>query len=104
METTTELVDPTGASEAAGAGAGSPAFTLAPRQVGSLDGKVVGLVDSTKRGSDHLLDGLERLLRDRYAVADVVREQKPYFGNPIPDDQARRLADRCDVVVTGVGD
>jgi hypothetical protein len=79
-------------------------FRLAARTSRSLEGKVVGLLDSTKRNSDHLLDGLAELLMARYGVKEVVRESKPYFGNPVPDDQASSLAKRCDVVITGVGD
>ena len=44
------------------------------------------------------------LLQERYSVKEVVRARKPYFGTPIPDDQARELAARCDVVVTAIGD
>ena len=95
----TYLVNPTAQPAAHGA-----AFTLAPRALTSLDGKVVGLLDSTKRNSDHLLDGLGALLSQRFAVKEVVREAKPYFGNPVPADQAAALAERCDVVITGVGD
>ena len=82
----------------------APAFSLAPRTFSSLDGLTVGLLDSTKRNSDHLLAALGRLLADRYQVKGVIQEAKPYFGNPVPDDQAASLAKRCDVVITGVGD
>lgn len=80
------------------------AFTLAPRDFTSLDGKVVGLLDSTKPKSDYLLAGLGELLRTRFAIKELISERKPYFGNPIPSDQAASLARRCDVVITGVGD
>lgn len=80
------------------------AFSLAPRGFASLDGKVVGLLDSTKRNSDRFLDGLGVLLEERYALKGIVRERKPYFGNPVPAEQAASLAKRCDVVITGVGD
>ena len=80
------------------------AFSLAPRDLASLDGKVVGLLDSTKRNSDRFLDGLGALLEARYDLKGIVRERKPYFGNPVPTEQAASLAGRCDVVITGVGD
>lgn len=94
------LVTPTPHAEAPHA----EGFSLAPRRYGSLDGKVVGLLDSTKHNSDHLLDGLAEFLHARYALRDVVREHKPYFGNPVPEEQARALAERCDVVITAIGD
>jgi len=79
-------------------------FSLAPRDFATLDGKVIGLLDSTKRNSDRLLAALGELLRERYAVKELVAARKPYFGNPIPPDQAAALGERCDVVITGVGD
>jgi hypothetical protein len=91
------LVDPTGSSAAA-------TFALAPRRFRDLNGKRVGLLNSTKYNSDNLLDGIADLLRERYAVSDVVRARKPTFARPIPDEQARDLAARCDVVVTAIGD
>jgi hypothetical protein len=91
------LVDPTGSSAAA-------SFSLAPRRFRDLNGKRVGLLNSTKFNSDNILDGIANLLQERYEVADVVRARKPTFARPIPDDQARDLASRCDVVVTAIGD
>lgn len=82
----------------------APAFSLAPRRFTSLDGLTVGLLDSTKHNSDHLLAALGRLLAERYDLKGVIQEAKPYFGNPVPDEQAASLAKRCDVVITGVGD
>lgn len=95
----TSLANPTAQPKAA-----TEAFRLAPRELSSLEGKVVGLLDSTKRNSDHLLQGLGELLAERYGVKQLVVEAKPYFGNPVPADQAAALAERCDVVITGVGD
>lgn len=91
------LVNPTSSSASA-------AFALAPRRHQDLNGKTVGLLDNTKYNSDRLLDALGELLEQRYQVAGLVKERKPYFGRPVPDDQAKALAERCDVVVTAVGD
>ena len=91
------LVDPTSSTVQA-------PFSLAPRRHRDLNGKRVGLLNSTKFNSDHLLDGIGDLLGERYSVREVVRARKPYFGRPIPDDQAQELAARCDVVVTAIGD
>jgi hypothetical protein len=55
------LVDPT--SSAAGA-----QFSLAPRRFRDLDGRTVGLLNSTKYNSDHLLDGIADLLVERYSA------------------------------------
>jgi hypothetical protein len=91
------LVDPTSSTVQA-------PFSLAPRRHRDLNGKTVGLLNSTKFNSDHLLDGIGDLLGDRYSLKEVVRSRKPYFGTPIPDDLAREMASRCDVVITAIGD
>lgn len=91
------LVDPTGSSSAS-------AFELAPRDLPDLNGKTVALLNSTKFNSDNLLDGIGEALSERWSVKELVRESKPYFGRPIPEDQARDLASRCDVLITAIGD
>ncbi|MBO0687520.1 MAG: hypothetical protein J2P45_30595, partial [Candidatus Dormibacteraeota bacterium] len=91
------LVDPTSTPASSG-------FSLAPRRFRDLNGKTVGLLDSTKFNSDNLLDGLGKLLQERYGVKELVKDRKPYFGRPIPEDKAKEFAARCDVVITGVGD
>lgn len=82
----------------------SQAFSLTAQRFQDLDGKVIGLVENGKFNSDRLLDELGELLAAQYAIKDVVRECKEYFGRPIPEEHARELANRCDVVITGIGD
>ena len=91
------LVDPTSSTVRA-------PFSPAPRRHRDLDGKTVGLLNSTKFNSDHLLDGIGELLCERYSVREVVRRTKPYFGRPVPDDMAAEMASGCDVVITAIGD
>jgi hypothetical protein len=91
------LVDPTSS-------AGSAHFSLAPRRFRDLDGRTVGLLNSTKFNSDHLLDGIADLLTERYAVKEVVRRRKSYFGRPVEQDLAKEMAASCDVVITAIGD
>ncbi|HZV52519.1 MAG TPA: hypothetical protein VFD49_22505 [Candidatus Dormibacteraeota bacterium] len=93
------LVDPTGASKGPTPGA----FSLAPRRR-DLAGTTVGLLANTKYNSDTLLDAIGELLRERYGVARLVAERKPYFGRPLPEEMATDLASRCDAVVTAIGD
>jgi hypothetical protein len=91
------LVDPTSTHTSSG-------FSLAPRRFRDLNGKTVGLLNSTKFNSDHLLDGIGELLEQRYALKGLVRDTKRSFGTPIPDDHAKEMAEQCDVVITAVGD
>jgi hypothetical protein len=94
---TTILLNPTGISTEAQS-------SLAPRRVRDLNGKTVGLLHSTKHNSDRVLDGLAELLQERWGVKRVIRERKPTFARPVPNDQAKALADQVDVVITGIGD
>lgn len=91
------LVDPTSSPA-------SSSFSLAPRRFRDLNGKTVGLLNSTKFNSDHLLDGIGELLGQRYELKGLVRDRKRSFGTPIPEDHAKEMAEQCDVVITAVGD
>jgi len=91
------LVDPTSAAT-------DGEFSLAPRRFRDLDGRAVGLLNSTKFNSDHLLDGIADLLSQRYAVKEVVRRRKAYFGRPVEPELAEEMASCCDVVITAIGD
>jgi hypothetical protein len=97
VATRAALVDPTSTRSAA-------AFSLAPRRFRDLNGKTVGLLNSTKFNSDHLLDGIGELLGQRYELKGLVRDRKRTFGRPIEEDHAKEMAERCDVVVTAIGD
>jgi len=77
---------------------------LAQRRFRDLNGKTIGLLHSTKHNSDRVLDGLAELLEERWAIKKVVRDRKPTFARPVPNDQARAMADQVDIVITGIGD
>ena len=76
---------------------------LAPRLDG-LDGKVMGLLNISKNGSDIFLDRVEELMREHFDLVDVVRVTKPTFARPAPQDLITELADQCDFVVEGLAD
>jgi hypothetical protein len=57
----------------------------------TLAGKTLALLDISKRGGNHFLDAVERILRDRYKVSNVVRETKPTFSKPAPEEVIQRL-------------
>ena len=80
--------------------AGKPA----PR-LDTLAGKVVGLLDISKPGGSIFLDRLERLLKERHGVKQVVRATKPTFTRPAPEDVIERLtAARCEAVIEALAD
>jgi len=81
-----------------------PPSTAAPR-LETLAGKTIGLLDISKPGGNVFLDHLERLLKQRYGVADVVRAMKPTFTRPAPDAVIAKFVDaRCDAVIEALAD
>jgi hypothetical protein len=76
----------------------------APRLT-SLSGKTIGLLDISKPGGNIFLDHLERLLKQRYGVAEVVRAMKPTFTKPAPDAVIAKFVDaKCDAVIEALAD
>ena len=78
------------------------AVAAAPR-LDSLRGKTVGLLDISKPGGQIFLDYVERLLKERYGVGEVVRRMKPTFTKPAPAALIEELS-RCDAVIEALAD
>jgi hypothetical protein len=57
----------------------------APR-LKTLAGARVALLDISKPGGDVFLNHLEKLLKERYGVAEVLRARKPTFAKPAPEN------------------
>lgn len=97
------ILDPTGGAEAVAGSVQAGGPQLADR-VPSLAGRTVGLLENTKHNAAYLLDQLgEALVRD-HGVSGLVRGTKKAFGKPVPEDMLRDFAERCDVMIIGVGD
>jgi hypothetical protein len=79
-----------------------------PRQTAlrpaSLDGTVITLLDISKAKGDHLLDRLEGLLRERTAPRAIVRQRKPTFARPAPEELRRQILDETDVLIEALAD
>ncbi len=95
MTTSITVLDPT-------VGAGVSTAELVPRPT-SFAGLVVGYLDNGKPNSDRFLDELSERL-GAGGVREVVRARKANIGRLAEPEVIRDLAERCDVVVTGVGD
>ncbi|MDH4146011.1 MAG: hypothetical protein OEY23_12695 [Acidimicrobiia bacterium] len=90
-----ELVDPT--SEA-------PESTARPApRPSSLAGGTIGLLSNGKTGTAKLFDHLERMLRDEWGVAEVVRRTKAHYSAPAEDTLMDEAA-TWSALFAGVGD
>ena len=92
---TIEVLDPTHESH-------STALELAPRPT-SLAGGTVGFISNGKEGTVGFFDHLERLLRDRFAVARIERRTKSNYSAPA-EAPIIQAAARWQLAVTGLGD
>ncbi len=95
MTTPFVVLDPT-------AGAATTSVELVPRPA-SFAGLTVGWLDNGKPNSDRMLALLADLFTGEGARERVER-RKPNIGRVAPAALIDELAQRCDVVVTGVGD
>jgi len=62
----------------------------APR-LATLEGAAIGLLDISKPGGRVFLDYLEREFKERYGVARIIRETKPTFTKPAPEETLEKL-------------
>lgn len=90
-----EILDPSHES------AGAP-FALAPR-LDTLAGRTVAVLSNGKKGTKPFFDALERELKDRYRVAEVVRLTKSNYSAPAEPPLLRDSA-RWHALVSGIGD
>ncbi len=81
----------------------SEGFSQAPRG-GTLQGKVVGLLDNGKYHSDKLLKKVGDFLMKEYGVHKFVLVKKPSAYRPAPPEQLEELIKECQLVVAGIGD
>ena len=88
----------------------SPIGEAAPRRggltarPGSLAGKRVGLLENTKPGAEEILRRLGELLVERHGVVTPLHRVKPSSAAGVPEAIAAELRERCDLLITGVGD
>lgn len=74
-----------------------------PARLESLTGKRIGLLDISKPGGSFFLDRLEKILRDRYRAAEIVRTRKPTFSKNAPDPVIEQLR-VADAVIEALAD
>lgn len=95
MTATTLLYDPSAPSENR---------TLPLMKVGEFAGKVIGFIDNAKPNFDLLVQDMAELLTARYGAAEVVVRRKRGASMPADEAVIAELAEKCDLVITGMGD
>lgn len=77
--------------------------TAPPVRLKTLAGKNIGLLDISKNGGSFFLDRLDRILRERYQVAQITRARKPTFSKNAPDQVIEQLR-KSDAVIEALAD
>jgi hypothetical protein len=76
---------------------------LSPR-LDTLAGKTIGIIWNGRPPGDVLFQYALDELRKRYSIKDVILREKAWLGNVAPDEILDELEEKCDAVITGVGD
>lgn len=82
--------------------AGSVEFTSAPR-LASLEGTTVAIISNGKKSTKPFFDFVEKELRDRQGVADVVRLTKSNYSAPV-EPELLVQAEKWQAIISGIGD
>ena len=77
---------------------------MAPRNLGSLDGLVIGFLDNSKGNAGAFLRLMEDRLRERAKIGEAVLARKSDASSIAPKDLLDMMAARCHAVVVGLGD
>ena len=75
---------------------------LAPR-IDSLAGKTVGFISNGKEGTSGFFKHLDRLLKERLHVANIIWKTKSNYSAPAEQDIIDE-ARNWDLAITGLGD
>ncbi len=86
--------------------------TAAPREMvqamapvlDGLGGQSIGFLWNSKPNGDLLFERLEKLLREKYEIADVLYKRKPTASLPATDDVLDELAGSVQAVIVGLAD
>ncbi|MCH9035894.1 MAG: hypothetical protein IH860_01065 [Chloroflexi bacterium] len=93
---TITVMDPT-------AGAIDVEASMAPRN-GTLDGKVIGLLDNSKANAGEILKLVADMLNEQFELKEVRSARKPDSSRPAPTETVRQLAEESDFAIVAIGD
>ncbi|MBI2910332.1 MAG: hypothetical protein HYX92_22030 [Chloroflexi bacterium] len=80
----------------------APDLPAAPR-LASLRGKFMGILYNEKPGGDILLSRLEQHLSEAFGLGGSLWVVK-HPGGRVTEEMLRKLLDKCDFVLNGLGD
>ena len=69
-----------------------------------LGGQSIGFLWNSKPNGDLLFERLEKLLREKYEIADVIYKRKPTASLPATDEVLDELAGSVQAVIVGLAD
>ena len=81
----------------------APQAAQAAPRLAQLEGKTIALLDISKPGGSIFLDRIEHVLKERYHVANVIREMKPTFAKPAPAGVLEKIR-TADAVIEALAD
>mgnify|MGYP003393521850 CR=1 FL=1 len=70
----------------------------------ALQGAVAGFLDNRKNNADHLLTRIREVMRTRCALEEVIWRAKFIYSRPAAPDILEEMAERCQFVITAIGD
>lgn len=76
---------------------------IAPR-LDTLDGKVIGLLSNNKPNSVMMLGMVGDLIREKYAVKEIIEANKGTHRVPATPEMIDDLAGRCDAIITATAE
>jgi hypothetical protein len=71
--------------------------------VGTLEGKVIGIIDNGQSNSTTMFQELAQLIQEKFRPAEVIFRTKPSHMQGAPKTLMEELVSRCDAVITGLG-
>jgi hypothetical protein len=69
-----------------------------------LENSVLGLIDNGKKNSNVVIERAVLGLKRKYKLKDVYIHNKKSFSHGLNHYEAKLLAEKCDFIITGVGD
>jgi hypothetical protein len=78
-------------------------FRMAARNK-PLNGSTIGLIDNGKMNSDTIIKTIANRLSLKYQFIDILIHKKASFSHGIVEQDAIILANKCDFIISGVGD